>query len=599
MKASMIYHHFFLSLLVLLCVSPRCQSWGWFSSSAETHSNTKVVRHASVAEFSVDGLNDEKGIRLLEDAKNKLVGSNACWKNAYRHLFAGCKEMIATDEKRSRFAWHLSDCFQRDSGRSPFPFCDTKSPMLYCLKNLNDLEHKVYLEFLLETNSICYQLQIWIFGVIRNQAFKHDTERLVNELINSAQYAEDKLDSIEERTNGLLQSSNQIHDSINAVDIRIRNVDQTTHSLEGHMHSLNERWQTVYKQAVDIAASQKELRNGQAMMNDQLKEGLVMLDGAYKNLGHEVDNLRNEAILIEKKITKVGNAMSSSINNLQRTADDIENIAGISLDKQQQLIEGQSTALEGLQYLTRFQSEALEESRNTRQQFAEYGREQLEELLKRQERFQQLHDHLVENSKSILAAQEAFESKQSSMFIALDKLHALHNAMLFESRLVKAFLMYSMSIFIIYMFTSTKQTYNVRPRLYIGLCATFLVEVAVLRFTTNDIEQKTWMVNLVRSLFVFFASIQLLHAIVTYRDYEYLNHQMLLTLMEKVNKIQSNKALSWETESDDEDWSSWINAELPEDVDKFEDPDYIIQEEVVENLITTSSNTRKYNLRHR
>ncbi|KAK6267419.1 hypothetical protein QUC31_018256 [Theobroma cacao] len=590
MKASMIYHHFFLFLLVILSVSPRCRSWGWFSSSAETHSNTKAIRHASVAEFSVDGLNDEKGIRLLEDAKNKLVGSNSCWKNAYKHLFAGCKEIIATDEKRSRFAWHLSDCFQKDSGRSPFPFCDTKSPMVYCLKNLKDLEHKVYLEFLLETNSICYQLQ--------NQAFKHDTERLVNELINSAQYAEDKLDSIEERTNVMLQSSNQIHDSINAVDIRIRNVDQATHSLEGHMHSLNERWQTVYKQAVDIAASQMELRNDQAMMNDQLKEGLATLDGAYKNLGHEIDNLKNEAISIENEISRVGNAMSSSINNLQRTADDIGNMAGISLDKQQQVLEGQSTALEGVQFMIRFQSEALEESRNTRQQIAEDGRKQQEEHLKQQERLQRVHDHLAENSKSILAAQEATASKQASMFIALDKLHALHNAMLFESRLIKAFLIYSMSIVIIYMFTSTKQTYAVRPRLYIGLCATFLIEVAVLRFTTNDIDYKTWMVNLVRSLFVIIASIQLLHAIFTYRDYEYLNHQILLTLMDKVNKIQSNEALSWETDSD-VDWSSWIDDELAEDVDKLEDPDFIIQEEIGENSIITSSNTRKYNLRQR
>ena len=73
---------------------------------------------------------------------------------------------------------------------------------------------------------------------------------------------------------------------------------------------------------------------------------------------------------------------------------------------------------------------------------------------------------------------------------------------------------------------------------------------------------------------------------------------MLLTLIEKVNNMQSNKALSWEMDSD-VDWSSWIDAELPEDVEKLDDPDYIIQEQVGENSITTSSNTRKYNLRQR
>ncbi|OMO81403.1 protein GAMETE EXPRESSED 1-like protein, partial [Corchorus capsularis] len=553
MKTSKIYHGKLISLLLLFLVLPRCQSWGyWFSSSSSsssaetTHYMPKELPQsdASMVEFSINGLNDEKGIKQLETAKNKLVGSNSCWKNAYGYLFAGCKEIIATDEKRSRFAWHLSDCFQKDSGRPPFPYCHSNSAMLNCLKKLNDLEHKVYLEFLLETNSICYQLQ--------NQAFKHDTERLVNELRSSAQYAEDKLDSIESKTSVLLQNSNQIHDSLNAIDTQIHNVEQTTHSLQGQMGSLVEHSRIVYVQAKDIAASQVELQKGQAMMNDQLKEGIEMLDGAYKNLGHEVDNLKNEAIVIENEITKVGTAMSSSMNNLQKKADDIGNLAGVSLDKQQELLEGQTTALDNLRFLTRFQSEALEESRNTLQHLAEYDRKQQEELLKRQEQLQQVHDHLVENSKSILEAQEAFESKQASMFIALDKLFALHNSMLLESRLIKAFFVYFLSIFVIYMFTSTKQTYTVRPRLYIGLCVTFLIEVAVLRFTVIEIEQKTWMVNLVRSLFVILASIQLLHAICTYRDYEVLNHQMLQKLIDQVNNMmQSNnnkKALSWETE---------------------------------------------------
>lgn len=64
--------------------------------------------------------------------------------------------------------------------------------------------------------------------------------------------------------------------------------------------------------------------------------------------------------------------------------------------------------------------------------------------------------------------QEAFESKQASMFIALEKLFALQNAMLLESRIIKAFILYTASIFIVYMFTSTKQTYTIRARLYVG-----------------------------------------------------------------------------------------------------------------------------------
>ena len=51
------------------------------------------------------------------------------------------------------------------------------------------------------------------------------------------------------------------------------------------------------------------------------------------------------------------------MDNLKSKAEDIGNMAGISIDKQQQLLEGQSTALEELNSLTEFQSKALEESR--------------------------------------------------------------------------------------------------------------------------------------------------------------------------------------------------------------------------------------------
>lgn len=79
---------------------------------------------------------------------------------------------------------------------------------------------------------------------------------------------------------------------------------------------------------------------------------------------------------------------------------------------------------------------------------------------------------------------------------------------------------------------------------------------------------------------------------------------MLQTLLEKVNGMQRNKELSWESDYDsDVDWPSWMDRELPEEVNDFEDPNYLISygipEEVGENYITTSSITTRYNLRSR
>ena len=55
--------------------------------------------------------------------------------------------------------------------------------------------------------------------------------------------------------------------------------------------------------------------------------------------------------------------MYMKMTKLQSKADDIGNVSGISFDKQNKLLEGQSKALQGLHLLFEFQSQALEESR--------------------------------------------------------------------------------------------------------------------------------------------------------------------------------------------------------------------------------------------
>lgn len=77
-----------------------------------------------------------------------------------------------------------------------------------------------------------------------------------------------------------------------------------------------------------------------------------------------------------------------------------------------------------------------------------------------------------------------------------------------------------------------------------------------------------------------------------------MNHQMILALIDKVNDMQRNKEWSWEADSD-VNWLSWVETELPDEVDNLEDPDYIIPEEVGENSISITSITRKYDLRSR
>ncbi|KAK4435601.1 protein GAMETE EXPRESSED 1 [Sesamum alatum] len=593
-------HQFLFLFWILILSSQTGLSWSWlFSSGKETNADkqppprNKGVYKDVVSEFSMEALNDRKGVQLIENAKSKMVVPNSCWQAAYLNVFEGCSKTLADEELRSRLAWHLSDCFQQHTGRPPLPYCDAKSVMKKCLKNLDRDAHKIYLEYFLETNSICHQLQ--------TDAFKHQTERLVNELKSSAEYAEVKLGKIEEQGEVLLQNAGKVHESLTSIDVRTQQVAETSRVVEDRVNTVLRYSEAVYEQSKGIAASQVELSEGQATMKENLAQGIALVKDSYENLGVEIVNLRNEAVEIEKEIGKVGDAMFSKMTTLQSKADDIGNMAGTSLDKQKQLLDGQSVALEGLHFLTKFQSQALDESRVTLQKLVEFGQKQQEELLQRQKQLHQSHDHLVENSKLILAAQEAFESKQASMFVAIDKLFALHSAMLFESRVIIAFLVYSVAIFIIYMLTSIKHAYNVRHRLYLGLCVTFLTEVTILWYITTDAEEQGRIIHMVRLLFGFLASIQYLYAIFTYRDYEMLNHRMLLAIMEKVNSMQRNKELlSWDTDIDSEiNWSSWVDTELPDDVGLLEDPDYLLPEEVGENSSVTSSSTKRYNLRKR
>ncbi|KAJ0261630.1 Protein GAMETE EXPRESSED 1 [Hirschfeldia incana] len=578
------------ALIILLDSSTLSHSWGWFSSSSGQNADSSFSQPIkSNPEFSIEVFNNHKAVQVLENAKNQLVGPNSCWQTAYGYLISGCKDMVATEEQRKRFAWHLSNCFQKESGRPEFPTCNDRSTMMSCLKKLDDHEHKIYLEFMLETNTICQQLQ--------SHAFKNEIERLVNDLKRTAQNTEEKLDILESKSDELLQRTSKIHESLGSVDVVVKNVAHTANTIGTQVSGLSQQTKEIYQEQKFITESQLALREGQEKMGEAMKIGMEIFNDTVTDVREGVDMLKNDTKQIGGEISVLGEKMTTKMTALENQTSAIGTITNNTLDKQQKLLDGQSVAIESIQSLNQFQSEALQESRSTLQRFVEFSQEQQEDLAKRQEQLQQVHDHLFENSKSMLAAQEAFEAKQASMFVALDKLFALHNAMLLESRVIKAFFIYVLSIFVIYMFTSTKQTYTIRPRLYIGLCVTLALEVASLRYV-NDEEHRAWVINVLRSIFAALASAQLLHAAFTYRDYEVLNHDILLRLVDKVNSMQSKREISWDEDTDSEvDWNSWIDTDITDDADSIRDPDYKIPEQNMDSSVFTSS--RLYNLRAR
>ncbi|KAI4965726.1 hypothetical protein ZWY2020_051011, partial [Hordeum vulgare] len=438
-----------------------------------------------------------------------------------------------------------------------FPSCAGGSRMVHCRKKLGDSESKVFLEFFLETNTLCHQLQA--------EAFKHSTERLVNDLTRSSKSAEEKLEVIEARSEEIIKESGKVQDALSSMEAQADRLAETSKGVGAQIDDGEDRG-----------------RHGAH-------------PGVVRQARDGMGKLTEEAVGIQKEIATVGDVMSSKMLVLQGTADEIGS-----------LLDGQSKAMDGLTSLHTFQSQALEESRETLEKFAQFGQRQQEELLSKQEQIRQAHDHLILNSHSILAAQEEFRAKQANIFAALDKLYILHNAILAESRFIKAFFFYCCIVFLIYMLTSAKQTFSIRGQLYFGLCITLLLEMGLIKFAAGNFDNQFWVLSkvfLVRLLFLAAATIQILHSIFTFRDYEVLNHRLLQTLVEKVRTLEENagdRMLSYGSESDESLRNySWVFDELADEVDSKADPNYVLPEqtdrrynalpeEVAENSITTS-----------
>ncbi|KAL5205480.1 hypothetical protein ABZP36_033689 [Zizania latifolia] len=645
---------FVLLILTYLWLCPGSSSgfsWNIFSSSSSATAGAErspmMELDGAVAEFSMDGSNDPRGVKVLENAKRKLAGAKNCWQEAYRRLFASCGDIMADKEKQSRLAWHLSSCFQEDSGRPPLPSCAERSKMVACRKRLGDSEGKVFLEFFLETNTLCHQLQA--------EAFKHNTEKLVNDLTKTSKSAEEKLEVIEERSDQIIKESGKVQDTLSSIEMQADHLAETSKNVGVQINDVLAHSKAIFEQSQEIAASQAELREGQTEMEETMDAGMARIQESYESLGNEMDKLKEEAVDIKSEIKAAGESMLSKMHDLQSTADDIGSVADRSLENQMQLLDGQSKAMDGLNNLHSLQAQALEESRETMQKLAKFGQLQQEQLLSRQEEIRQAHDHLIQNSHSILEAQEEFRAKQANIFAALDKLYVLHNAILAESRFIKAFFFYCCIVFLIYMLTSAKQTFSIRGQLYFGkttellianailpyvhvnvqllmillagLCITLLMEIGLIKLGSDDISKQFWVMSkvfLVRSAFLAAATAQLLHAIFTYRDYELLNHRLLQTLVEKVRALEETAGekmpSSYLTESETSlmDYS-WVFDELADDeVDSEADPSYALPEQVVshsrrekqrgaaacrteeigENSTTTSAG-RRYNLRPR
>ncbi|KAF8779703.1 hypothetical protein HU200_002283 [Digitaria exilis] len=457
--------------------------------------------------------------------------------------------------------------------------------MKNCCKRLSESEGKVYLEFFLETNTLCHQLQA--------EAFKQNTEKLVNDLTKTSKSAEEKLGVIEETSEQIIKESGKVKDTLSSIEMQAGHLAETSKNMGEQITYVLAHSKAIIEQSKEIATFQAALKEGQTEMREKIDAGMARLKESYERLGSGMDKLTQEAGYIQREIKIVGDSISSKMQDLQSTANDIESAAGKSLENQMQLLADQSRAMEGLNNLHSFLAQSLEESRETVQKLAQFGQRQQEELLARQEQIRQAHDHLIQNSHSILEAQEEFRAKQANIFAALDKLYILHNAILAESRFIKAFFFYCCIVFLIYMLTSAKQTFSIRGQLYFALCITLVLEIGLIKVGATT-SHAFWVMSrcfLVRMVFMGAATVQILHSISPTVDYEMLTHRLLRRWWTRSGvggeRRREGAAMRRGRERGEPEGYSWVFDELADEVvaqDKM-DPSYTLpQREVGEKL---------------
>lgn len=197
----------------------------------------------------------------------------------------------------------------------------------------------------------------------RADIFKRHLERLVDELQNSAENAEFKIDNIQGHANELLESSNKVQDSLASIDLQTQHLSQSSKNVKEHANIVLKNSELLHNQSIGITDSQLELIEGQVNVKGKLIQGMTMLHDSCDNMGVEIDKLKYGAVEIENEIGKMGDQMFLKMKYLENKADDVGNITGISLDKQNELVKGQFVAVEGVKLLTNFMSLSLEESR--------------------------------------------------------------------------------------------------------------------------------------------------------------------------------------------------------------------------------------------
>ncbi|BBN15700.1 hypothetical protein MPTK1_7g00070 [Marchantia polymorpha subsp. ruderalis] len=463
-----------------------------FADELEEPPPSMRTARLSTSKFDIDttmilGSQNPRGRQFVERSTS-LMSEHSCWQLAYSGMFKSCRDILKDEDRKSRLALRLTDCFLKTSGRCGIKKCADSAPVTKCVKELDDHTHAIFLAFFIDAASMCHYLQ--------SQEFKLETEKLVNELKQSAHTMENKLGSMNEQLD--IQHSAVIEHSESILEAQRRLQHEHAElqlSIEQGMQHLQEAANEAQRQLDFVGRIQKDIAQKQQLLADKLATELSDLQSKSTRLGMSMSHLH----------VSVGELTEKSL-------------AG-----QAQLLEGQEMAMQGLTELQRSQVEAIEESRASIQNLATEAFRHQQEFRKWQSELDEMHRRLANGSTAMLKAQESFVLKQAAVFTTLDKLFNLHNDILLESRTIKTALVYFLGGVFVFLATTTKHTQNARLALYFGLLLALGFEATLIWKKAERVPEALRIVWLqdrifwVRGGYAIFALGLLLYTVLNYR----------------------------------------------------------------------------------
>nr|CCD14623.1 unnamed protein product [Trypanosoma congolense IL3000] len=204
---------------------------------------------------------------------------SSCWKDALDTLKSGCASLRTDVSARSYLALKMAACDnEREGGRRIWPQCTNEENLRNCMRDLDDAQHLVYVQYKLHTDVLCLFIQ--------EEAFQERTETAVHALRSGSAAAAEALFALRE-------SSGELHSAVNkSAVLQTLNIAETKRLYE-HLLDLQkghaQAFESLQSSAQNMMASIRDTSLGLHKLHRAIDEGAARSVEALKSVAQEAE----------------------------------------------------------------------------------------------------------------------------------------------------------------------------------------------------------------------------------------------------------------------------------------------------------------------